>query len=115
MKFSPPLDKGIKKAVEILNTHGFKTFESCEGGDGHAFVEPTIRFTGNEFDCLRAFEICQLYHLCVHECRRVFRKTDAYVNDNTINVRSIGEIWDEPFNEITFLKHSQTGTIFLPD
>lgn len=41
------LDPGIKRWVEILNGQGVMTFESCEGGEGHSFPEPTIRFHGN--------------------------------------------------------------------
>jgi hypothetical protein len=37
---------GIVRAVRILRTAGIPTFESCEGGDGHAFAEPTIKFGG---------------------------------------------------------------------
>jgi hypothetical protein len=40
------LDRGIRKAVERLQACGIETFESCEGGEGHAFQEPTIRFYG---------------------------------------------------------------------
>ena len=40
------LDPGIRKAVERLQAEGIETFESCEGGSGHAFPEPTIRFYG---------------------------------------------------------------------
>ena len=47
---SPPvpgrLDRGIRKAVERLRASQIETFESCEGGAGHAFPEPTIRFYG---------------------------------------------------------------------
>lgn len=90
-------------AVEVLNNHGFKTFESCQGGEGHAFLEPTVRFEGTEFDLMRAYEICELYNLPVFQVRRIFRKTPVYVNDNTANVRQIGEAWESPFNEIIFL------------
>src|SRR6266540_3788315 len=31
---------------ERLQTCGIETFESCEGGPGHAYPEPTIRFQG---------------------------------------------------------------------
>jgi hypothetical protein len=97
------IDALILPAVKILNEHGFKTFESCQGGNGHAFLEPTIRFEGSEFDLIRAYEICELYGLPALEVRRVFRKTPVHTEDNTPNVRQIGEAWDKPFNEITFL------------
>jgi hypothetical protein len=41
-----PIDMGIVRAVRILRTAGIPTFESCEGGPGHAFAEPTVRFGG---------------------------------------------------------------------
>lgn len=97
------IDDLILPAVKILNIHGFKTFESCQGGDGHAFFEPTIRFEGSEFDLIRAYEICEIYQLPVFEIKRVYRKTPVYVDDNRPSVRQIGETWDSPFNEITFL------------
>ena len=40
------LDKGIRHAVRVLYENGVETFESCEGGKGHAYAEPTIRFYG---------------------------------------------------------------------
>ena len=40
------LDEGIREAVAVLVANGVETFESCEGGPGHAFPEPTIRFEG---------------------------------------------------------------------
>ena len=100
------LDEGIKDAVRILRTHGFKTFESCQGGEGHCFFEPTIRFEGTEFDLIRAYTICELYNLPVYQVRRVFRKTSIYKDNNSINALPFGEEWDIPFNEITFLKPS---------
>ena len=40
----PELDAGIAPAVMLLREAGFGTFTSCQGGEGHAFEEPTIRF-----------------------------------------------------------------------
>ena len=97
------IDPLIRPAVKILNEHGFKTFESCQGGEGHAFLEPTIRFEGSEFDLIRAYEICELHGLPVMEVRRVYRKTPIHIDDNTPSVRQIGETWDKPFDEIIFL------------
>jgi len=107
------IDKGIRPVVELLNKYGFKTFESCEGGEGHCFNEPTVRFYGSEFDLIRAYELCALHKINVYEARRTYRKTDIYKDVN--NGESIGENWDEPFNELTFILHSKTGTIFLVD
>jgi len=109
--FLDGLDPEIRPAVEILNKHGFKTIESCQGGEGHCFSEPTVCFEGSEFDLIRAYEICEQYNLCLLEGHRVYRKTPFHDSDETTE---IGITWREPFNEIVFLKHSKTGTIFRP-
>lgn len=98
------VDEWIRPAVIILNKHGFKTFESCQGGEGHCYPQPTIRFEGSEFDCIRAYEICELYKLPVYEVKRVFRKTSVYRDEKTTAVHLLGEAWETPFNEVTFLK-----------
>lgn len=72
-KFSPPLDPGIKKAVQILRKHGVETFESCEGGRGHAYPEPTIAFEGEYADGFRAFSVAVQHNLPVFYLRRVYR------------------------------------------
>ena len=36
------LDEGIRDAVVLLWTGGFRTFTSCEGGKGHSFQHETI-------------------------------------------------------------------------
>ena len=40
------LDKGIARAVCILQAAGVETFASCQGGEGHVYDYPTIRFGG---------------------------------------------------------------------
>lgn len=40
------IDPGIRPYVLALREGGVETFESCQGGAGHAFAEPTIRFHG---------------------------------------------------------------------
>jgi hypothetical protein len=48
------LDRGILPVVQVLANNGVETFESCEGGEGHAFFEPTVRFHGNHAEGFRA-------------------------------------------------------------
>jgi hypothetical protein len=103
------VDEVIKPAVKILLEHGFNTFESCQGGEGHAFTEPTIRFTGTEFDLIIAYELCQHYKLNVDCVRRVYLKNPVYNQ----NLEVITENWIHPFNEIVFHKNSETNSIFL--
>jgi hypothetical protein len=74
------IDELMLPAVQKLNEYGFKTFEFCQGGEGHAFLEPTIRFEGTEFDLIRAYEVCKFYKLPVVEVKRVFRKIPLPVN-----------------------------------
>lgn len=50
-----PLDPGIKPYVIALRSAGIETFESCQGGEGHAFSEPTIRFYGGTSEGFKAF------------------------------------------------------------
>lgn len=107
------LDPGIRDAVILLNKYGFHTFESCQGGNGHCYPEPTVRFFGEEFDLIRAYEICSIHGLNISDTRRIYRKTPVY--SDVTNGGVIGMNWDKPFNEITFSVHSKTGTIYRPD
>ncbi len=70
--FSSPLDPGIKAAVEILRAAGVETFESCEGGPGHAYPEPTVRFAGPHSDGFRALAVALQANLRVLTLRRVW-------------------------------------------
>lgn len=115
MDFLDYIDKGILPAVEILIKHGFITFESCQGGDGHCFSEPTVRFFGSEFDLIRAYEICRCYGLNVFEAKRVFIKEDIYRDNISEKAMPFGIAWANPFNELTFIIHSRTGSIYFQE
>jgi hypothetical protein len=71
------LDLGVEKAVERLQGCGIETFESCEGGPGHAYLEPTIRFHGVPEAGWRAMGICLAYWFPVLALRRVWYALDA--------------------------------------
>ena len=43
---SPSWARVSHRNVDALRSEGIKTFESCDGGDGHAYTEPTVRFAG---------------------------------------------------------------------
>jgi hypothetical protein len=92
---SPPipgkLDGGIKKAVMLLQAAGVSTFESCEGGEGHAYTEPTVRFHGTPEAGWRAMGICLAYGLPVLALRRVWYVLDT--NEPT------GPDWEIVFRE----------------
>jgi hypothetical protein len=76
-RFDPPLDAGIASLVSALRTGGIETFESCEGGDGHAYPEPTIRFHGDRAEGFRAFAIAHRAGLPVQSLRRVWPIADG--------------------------------------
>ena len=74
--FDPPLDAGILHAVEVLYAAGIETFESCQGGPGHAYPEPTVRFHGGYPEGFRALSVAMQAHLPVAGLRRVWPVID---------------------------------------
>lgn len=72
-QWSLPLDRTISYAVKVLRDAGFETFESCQGGDGHAFPEPTIRFHGGPDSGLEALAHAQRCGLPVAEVPRFWQ------------------------------------------
>jgi hypothetical protein len=71
-EFGSPLDEGIAHVVVTLRRAGVETFESCEGGRGHAYPDPTVRFHGGELDGFRALSAAVGARLPVAELRRVW-------------------------------------------
>lgn len=72
--------------------NGVEAFESCEGGPGHSFPEPTIRFCGNPSAGWRAVSVCLDYGFKLSELRRVWNVLD--LNDPT------GPYWEVTFKEM---------------
>lgn len=87
--FEPPLDPGIKRAVLILREEGVETYESCEGGQGHAYPEPAVRFYGDRFEGFRALGIALQHDLHVSSLRRIW---------NIIDGEPVGPDWEITFN-----------------
>jgi len=86
--FSLPLDWEISYAVKLLRDSDVETFESCGGGKGHSFQEPTIRFFGDRGEGLRATSIMLRYGLPISAVRRYW---------SIVNGEPTGPHW-----EITF-------------
>lgn len=76
-QFEPPLDPGIVREMEVLTKAGIETFESCEGGPGHAYHEPTIRFHGDRGEGFKALAAALQAHLKVAALRRVWPVLDG--------------------------------------
>jgi len=70
--FSPPLDPRISREVIVLKQAGIETFESCEGGEGHAYAEPTVRFHGGKSEGFKALAVALENGLQVSELRRAW-------------------------------------------
>ena len=72
-QFTPPsempLDPGIKRYVQILRAGGIETFESCQGGLGHACAEPTVKFLGDNGEGFKALAIAKSHDLPVTAIR----------------------------------------------
>ena len=75
--YDSPLDPGIKPYVEVLNDAGVETFESCQGGNGHAYTEPTIRFHGERAQGFRALAVVLEHGLPVAALRRIWPIVDG--------------------------------------
>ena len=87
--YNPPLDKGIERAVIILSEAGIETYESCEGGPGHAYPEPTVRFHGEYCEGFRALAVALQNNLSVSGLRRVWSIIDG---------ESVGPTWELTFS-----------------
>lgn len=75
--YDPPLDAGIRQPVELLNAGGIETYESCEGGEGHAYKEPTIRFYGGFAEGFKALALALENNLPVSAIRRIWNVIDG--------------------------------------
>ena len=64
------IDPGIAREVKILWENGVETYESCQGGEGHSFLEPTVRFRGGQGEGFIALGIALQHGLKVSELRR---------------------------------------------
>ncbi len=82
-EYSSPLDAGIRRYVEILDGAGVETYESCEGGDGHACPEPTIRFHGDHTEGPRALAFALQHGLPVSALRRLWTLIDGELTGPT--------------------------------
>lgn len=88
--FDPALDAGIREAVETLRAAGVETFESCQGGEGHSYREPTVRFHGGQGAGWRALTAAMENGLKVTAIRRTWVIIDG---------EPTGPYWEITFQE----------------
>jgi hypothetical protein len=84
----PGLDPYIAPMVQALRAHRVATYESCDGGPGHSYGEPTVAFRGSYAEGFRALSVAFALRLPVRDLRRVWRVMQGELE---------GPIW-----EITF-------------
>ena len=94
------LDPGIRPFVKILREHGVCTYESCEGGNGHAYPEPAVRFSGTPGEGWRALCIALDHDLPVDDLRRFWSIEDG---------EPVGPEW-----EIVFYRRATDGRTICP-
>jgi hypothetical protein len=97
------IDEGIKYELRILRDNGIETTESCQGGQGHPFPVPTIRFCGIYSDGLKAVSIAMMYGLKVKDLRRVWHLDGGEL---------VGPEWEMTFYELH--SHLGGGLRFVP-
>jgi hypothetical protein len=66
------LDPGIAPYVDVLDAAGIETYESCEGGAGHSYAEPAVRFFGARGEGFRALAVALQHNLPVRAVRRIW-------------------------------------------
>lgn len=86
--FEPALDPGIERIVITLRQGGVETYESCQGGAGHAFPEPTVRFHGSAAEGFRAYAWAMQHALPVTALRRIY---------NVLDGELVGPHWEMTF------------------
>ena len=84
------IDPGIADVVARLQSAGIETFESCEGGPGHAFHEPTVRFHGQPAAGFHALGVAMDHGWPVASLRRTWAYVDGEIN---------GPYWEMTFWE----------------
>jgi hypothetical protein len=66
------LDPGVARYVDVLDVAGIETYESCEGGEGHSYSEPAVRFYGVRGEGFRALAVALQHGLPVRAVHRLW-------------------------------------------
>jgi hypothetical protein len=101
------LDPGIAPYVDLLDAAGIETFESCEGTEGHGFLEPTVRFYGDNSEGFRALAVAVQRELPVAELRRYWQVSRAGEPE--------GPHWELTFRAPAYLQTLQSGRPSVPE
>jgi hypothetical protein len=92
------VEPGIQYAVDVLRAGGIDTFESCEGGAGHACAKPTVRFHGGTYEGYRAFAVAMERGLPVRHLHYAFTATNGHLES---------PCWELVFDDhVRFMSHA---------
>ena len=70
------LDPGIELFVNILRELGIDTIQSCEGGPGHSYSQPTIDFCGAKYEGFIAYAYAMNCRFPVKDISRVWHSRE---------------------------------------
>jgi hypothetical protein len=73
------LDPLIRPIVKVLWEEGVETYECCQGGLGHTYPEPAVRFYGGKGEGLRVMAVALAYNLHPTELRRFYTVQDGEI------------------------------------
>jgi hypothetical protein len=85
------LDPGIAMAVRTLREAGVETIWSCEGGDGHAYAEPTIVFRGDVTEVHRVVSLAREARLGPYSVTRSWYLENEEFPENPVEASGLGE------------------------
>jgi hypothetical protein len=71
------LDPGVARYVDVLDTNGIETYESCEGGAGHSYPQPAVRFHGEFPEGFRALAVALEHGLPIRALHRCWHVQDG--------------------------------------
>ena len=54
-----------------------ETYESCQAGEGHTYLEPAVRFYGGPYAGFKALSVAMMYDLPVSDLRRIWGMIDG--------------------------------------
>lgn len=66
------MDPGVALYVDVLDAAGIETYESCQGGEGHSYAEPAVRFYGVRGEGFRALAVALQHGFPVRAIRRIW-------------------------------------------
>lgn len=110
-RFYQTLDKGIRFAVRVLHAKGFETCQSCQGGKGHCYREPTIDLisTGDDAWGLAAVSALQDYGISVTDVSITWRIRNGLPCERIWRIQ-LCQTWEDRANEIPIFIYGYQAT-----